>query len=258
MQGFGDLAMARFTTIAMMAGLAAVAAAPATATPTAAHIYALNGSLSDSNGGPSLALVGTPTLGATGVTFAYGQGLSLAIGAFDDSQTYSVAIDFSFDSVGRYNRVLNTSGNDNGLYIHSGDGLPAPAVNYYHGGPQDGAAFATGVLHQLLFTRDISGISIYLDGINALNTAAFGSSALGSNPARFFIDDGSEMTSGYVDSICTFNGKLGASDAAALAGGSCAVTASQGAVPEPASWALLAGGFGLVGGALRRRKIVFA
>jgi hypothetical protein len=28
----------------------------------------------------------------------------------------------------------------------------------------------------------------------------------------------------------------------------------QGSVPEPASWAMMLGGFGLVGGAMRRRK----
>jgi hypothetical protein len=34
--------------------------------------------------------------------------------------------------------------------------------------------------------------------------------------------------------------------------------AGPGAVPEPASWALMLGGFGLVGAALRRRTIAFA
>jgi hypothetical protein len=32
------------------------------------------------------------------------------------------------------------------------------------------------------------------------------------------------------------------------------LSANTGAVPEPASWALMLGGFGLVGGAMRSRK----
>ena len=36
------------------------------------------------------------------------------------------------------------------------------------------------------------------------------------------------------------------------------VSVTEGAVPEPASWALMVGGFGLVGGAMRSRKTVLA
>jgi hypothetical protein len=35
-------------------------------------------------------------------------------------------------------------------------------------------------------------------------------------------------------------------------------TAAPAAVPEPASWAMMLGGFGLVGGALRRRRTTLA
>ena len=38
-----------------------------------------------------------------------------------------------------------------------------------------------------------------------------------------------------------------------------AAPASQvAAVPEPASWALMLGGFGMIGGVMRRRKVTFA
>jgi len=49
---------------------------------------------------------------------------------------------------------------------------------------------------------------------------------------------------------------IGGSDLAGYYGptGSSAFTLTSGAVPEPASWALMLGGFGLVGGAMRRRR----
>ena len=39
------------------------------------------------------------------------------------------------------------------------------------------------------------------------------------------------------------------------ASGTLSVPPSIGAVPEPASWAMFIGGFGLIGGAMRRRKM---
>ncbi len=52
-------------------------------------------------------------------------------------------------------------------------------------------------------------------------------------------------------------------DALADGGAFHATTASiyaefSGSVPEPASWAMMLAGFGLVGGTLRRRRVVFA
>lgn len=38
-------------------------------------------------------------------------------------------------------------------------------------------------------------------------------------------------------------------------GGTAVFSYASGSVPEPASWALMLGGFGLVGGAMRRRKV---
>ena len=116
-----------------------------------------------------------------------------------------------------------------------------------------------GGMHQLLFTRDEPGLSVYLDGVNALDAGAYSSSTVTGAVALFLDDQSEEAPRGFIDSVCTFDRKLGASDAAALAaGGSCGNALAFGGVPEPASWMLLMGGFGLVGGTLRRRRIAFA
>jgi len=216
-----------------------------------AHSYSLDGTLADALGGPSLSLVNGATLGPSGVSFAAGQGLALTSAAFSDSNTYSIGLDFSFSSLQNYNRIINSNGVDAGLYIHNAFD---PVVDYYHFGAYDGGAFSVGDIHHLLFTRDDNGISVYLDGSNVLNTAPFSSSVITSSTVLFFVDDQSENAPGFVDSICTYNSKLSASDAAALAGGSCVANGNGGAVPEPASWTMLVGGFGLVGAATRRRR----
>jgi hypothetical protein len=183
----------------------------------------------------------------------------LSATAFANAHAFSIALDFRFDDLDRYNRILNFDGSDSGLYIHEGDGLGAPAVTYYEGIAHNGATFSAGAIHQLLFARDDDGVSVYLDGVNALNVGAYSSSAA-SQAVKLFIDDqAEEAPSGFLDSVCVFNGKLGAGDAATLAaGGGCGNALVDGGVPEPASWALLTAGFGLVGGTLRRRRIAFA
>lgn len=243
------------------AAVSAFAAAPVLAQPTAAHVYTLNNTLADANGGPSLVFAGSgdAVLGTSGVTFQGGQGLSLDPSAFASTNVYSIAIDFSFSSwsIDGYNRVLNTNAADSGLYVQ-GTVVP-PTLNYYEGGDHAGGVFDLDVMHHLLFTRDDSGVSIYVDGATAIDTTAFLSSVLGVDPVLFFLDNTIESGGGYVDSICTYDAKLSAGDAEALGSGSCAGTREltppqQGAVPEPASWLTMVVGFCLLGAAMRRRR----
>jgi len=247
----------RFRFIPIAAVIGAAAGPAAAATPI--HAYTLEGSLADALGGPALTLVNGATLGASGVSFTADQGLALSSAAFADAHAFSIALDFRFDDLDRYNRILNFDGSDNGLYIHEGDGLGAPAVTYYEGIAYNGATFGTGTIHQLLFAREDDGVSVYLDGVSALNAGAY-SSSVASQAVKLFLDDqAEEAPSGFLDSVCIFNGRLGAGDAAALAaGGGCGNALVEGGVPEPASWVLLVGGFGLVGGTLRSRRIAFA
>ncbi|MDE2619485.1 MAG: PEPxxWA-CTERM sorting domain-containing protein, partial [Sphingomonadales bacterium] len=63
--------------------------------------------------------------------------------------------------------------------------------------------------------------------------------------ANFFIDDTAtsqgEASAGYIQSLTLFDSPT-----------------QTAAVPEPATWALMMAGFGLVGAALRRRKAIAA
>lgn len=244
------------------AALSSFAALPVLAQPAATHVYTLNNTLADANGGPALGFAGpggNATLGGAGVTFESGQGLSLDSSAFASSNVYSIALDFSFSSwsVDGYDRVLNTNGADSGLYVQ-GTVVP-PTLNYYEGMNHAGGVFDLNVMHHLVFARDDAGISIYVDGASAVDTNAFLSSVLGSNPVLFFLDNTIESGGGYVDSICTYDVKLSARDAETLGGGSCAanrdlVPPQRGAVPEPASWLMLVAGFGFLGAVMRRGR----
>lgn len=244
------------------AALSSLTAMPVLAQPAATHVYTLNDTLADANGGPALTFAGpngSAVLGASGVTFEGGQGLALDSSAFASTNVYSIAMDFSFSSwsVDGYNRVLNTNAADSGLYVQ-GTVVP-PTLNYYEGMDHAGGVFDLDVMHHLLFTRDDSGISIYMDGAAAVDTTAFLSSVLGVNPVLFFLDNTIESGGGYVDSICTYDVKLTAGDAEALGGGSCAGNREvgppqEGAVPEPASWLTMLAGFGILGVTMRRRR----
>jgi len=84
--------------------------------------YELNGSLAESNGGPSLVSYGG-TLGSTGYTFGVNQGLSLSDTGI--SNAYSIDIRFYFDDVNAsldgYQRILDFKNrtSDSGLYSAS-------------------------------------------------------------------------------------------------------------------------------------------
>jgi hypothetical protein len=244
--------------------LSAGAASATAVVPT--HVYDLDNSLTDAKGGPSLTLVNGATLGATGVTFTAGEGLALTGAAFASQTAYSIALDFRFDSLPtKFSRILNSSSNngisrpDDGLYVHYGDGQPVPVMDYYSVGAayDGGPEFTIGAnsLHHILFARDEGATSVYLDGVSVLNLTSVASSVMGSS-LLFFIDDGAEQAPGFVSAICTYDGKVGASDAAMIGGGACSAAFSGGAnaVPEPASWAMMIGGFALTGAAMRRRR----
>lgn len=211
--------------------------------PAPSHDYRLDGTLADSLGGPSLTPIGAPTQTPTGVNFFAGNGIALAGSAFTNPASYSVALDFRIDSnpsPDGYGRIIDTSGNDNGFYTFGQD------LVYYEAGRQGSTPFSFGVPHQVIFARDATGISVFVDGAAGFSVPANASSLL--DPAgqiRFFVDDGAENLTGFVDRIRTFDTALTGSQANAL---------FVAAVPEPGTWALLIGGFGAVGVGLRRRR----
>jgi hypothetical protein len=233
---------------------ALLAGAPAQAALIPVLSYDLDNSLASSVGGPSLTLSGTASLGPTGVTFTNigeshnGLVLADAATAIGSGTVYSAELYFQFSDVTPYDRVLNGNNADRGLYINAGK------VNYYEAGPLFGSTFTANTLHHLVFARDGSGATIYLDGAQSLTIADYASSSL-TGSLRFFIDDAFEEGSGSVDFIRLYDSKLSAGDVATLYNGGTPLGASAltGSVPEPASWAMLIAGFALAGGAMRRR-----
>lgn len=79
---------------------------------TPARTYQLNNSYADTNGG---------SLGATGYTFAAGQGPNVS-NALTNTGEYSTEMVFRFDQVDAYHSTLNFNGlnSDNAVYCQSG------------------------------------------------------------------------------------------------------------------------------------------
>jgi hypothetical protein len=80
----------------------------------------------------------------------------------------------------------------------------------------------------------------------------------GSAPAGSYIFYDASIYAQYYDAAGNHLGDVQFFDTCAAQDASCAfqrdVTAAAAAVPEPASWALMLSGFGLMGGALRRQR----
>jgi hypothetical protein len=183
--------------------------------------YDLNGSLTESSGGPSLVSDGG-ALGTTGgYYFGQNKGLSLSgTGAFD---SYSIDIKFYFNSVTMssdgYQRILDFKNRtlDEGLYSLNG------AATYFvgccsglggTGGSSSGPVFVAGQLADLLVTRDSSGL--FTAAVNGTTAFSFvdstGLATLSgpNNVINFFMDDFQSLTNypnqpeagtGFIESI---------------------------------------------------------
>jgi len=247
---------------AAAAALAAVFVSGATQAATPTHSYEFSGNLADQLGGASMQLnPGAPSSysgvgDAAGFDFAFNQGPNVA-NAFASSDIYSIEMYFSLDSVGGgYRRLVDFKNNttDEGLY-YLGDSL----VLYNTNLPFDVNA-TSGQLAHLVLTRDAgSQFKVYYNGALALSQSDAAGRARLTGPnriVRFFDDDGSsEASSGFVDFIRTYDVALGASDVAGLYNAGAPVRVDGvGAVPEPATWAMMILGLGGVGAAMRARR----
>ncbi len=239
----------KFVSLGVIA-LFAAAAAPASA--VLVHDFQLNGSLSDAFGGPDIVNNGG-TLGATGITFGANQGPTL--GGFANTGVYSVALSFSHDVSNGYRKILDfkTRTSDNGLYNLNQN------LNFYPITTSPTPNFADGVLASVVLTRDASGLTTgYVNGVQYIQFVDSNNLAVIDTELNFLRDDFAtgerEAAAGFLDSICVYDTALtGAEVAAQTCSGS-----GVGAVPEPATWALMIAGFGFVGTALRRRTALTA
>ena len=80
------------------------------------HVYELDGSLADTMGGPDLVALGG-TLTAGGYDFEANEGLNLSSASIDPGE-YTIEIDFSFDALSSYQKILDFKGlvADTGIY----------------------------------------------------------------------------------------------------------------------------------------------
>jgi hypothetical protein len=226
-------------------GLAATFIASAAQAQT--HVYYLNGTYADANGGPSLVPDGG-ALTAAGYLFGMNQGLGLT-GAL--ASNYSLVFRASLDQVDGFRKMVDyrDRSTDLGYYTLN---TSAYLYNVANGLP---GAYAPGVLAVTVLTRDAgtSMFTAYVNGVSqfTVNDGDIASAAL-SPLLRFFEDDFNtsqrEASAGFVNYIATYDRVLTASEVANLQIGT-------NVVPEPASLTLMVTGLaGVLVAARRRRK----
>ena len=214
------------------------------------HVYHLNGTLADQNGGPSLVSDGG-LLSASGYFFDNNKGLSLS-NVFATDQSYSLVIH------SRFNGILGAVGwqkivdfwdrtSDHGMYSYFGSADFDPYTLTV------GVDYQPGVFSTTILTRDASDLTlrIYVDGIHRYTiTDGGGYSNFNPGIARFFEDDyvtnETEFGGGLVDYIATYNTVLSDEDAVNISNG-LVVT------PEPSTLVFLATGLFATIGVARRR-----
>lgn len=190
------------------------------------------------------------TLGATGIAFAFNGGPTVSgIGALAN---YTIDIGFTLEAVSGYRKLIDFSNraSDAGYYNLNGSlvAFPLPIGS--------ATVFAANTPVRLTLSRTSAGlITGYIDGVqifSAMDAANNSQTAInGLNPLHFFRDDfqvPNEASPGFVDYIRIFDTAITPGEA----------EPQPGAVPEPATWAMMLLGFGAMGASLRRRAKVSA
>lgn len=216
------------------------------------HSYDLNGTLTDTYGGPSLTVGSGTSFTANGLNF--GANPNLALSSVITSPVYSIETYFKFtDSSSGYRKIIDFDNytSDNGLYSHNGN------LEFY--GPNSegvGAQISSGTMVDVLLTRDSSNnVTGYVNGVQQftfIDSSNYGVFSGTNNVANFFTDDtvssGSEASAGYADFIRTYTTALTPTQAAANY-----AAISGASAPEPAPLSLLLTGI-LAGGGIRLRR----
>jgi len=244
--------------LALLAGAPFVSSA-AQAVVTPSHIYEFDGDARELRGGPTMVegrnpdylLLGRPE---GGMRFGANQGPKVG-GVFARPDVYSVEMFFSLDNLSNYRRVLDFKNGteESGLYMRNG------ALAFYGPDKFDTMTIRPGEMIHVVLTRDAEGIVRgFANGSqrwsfeDSLDLAVFDSQY---GLARFFMDDGREAASGFVDFIRLYDRVLSGAEVADLYNGGAPIrTFEAAAVPEPASWAMMIGGFALVGRSMRRHR----
>jgi hypothetical protein len=241
----------RFVSFAILGAAASALGLAASAQATLVADFELNGSLANSAGTAATLTNNGATQTATGLDFAINQGPTLSgLGAL---AAYTIDMTFTIDALNGprgngYIKLIDFSNltSDNGYYSHNG------YMNSYPLGDQGAAPeFAANTPIRLTLSRDNAGlITAYIDDAliySASDPFDFSKTAIdGLNPLTFFQDDSAtaygEASAGSLDYIRIYDTAITPGDA------------TPAAVPEPATWAMFIGGFGLVGASMRRKR----
>jgi len=219
-------------------GIACIASLIAWAAPAQAALiydFQLNGSFANAVGADSIRPSGG-SLGATGYAFGANQGLSIEL--TETLSVYTIEAAFHLSAVDRYRKIIDFKNlsSDYGLYTLAGQLAFFP---YALGG----ASIAPGEDVVATLSRDAAGtVSATLNGIQVWTMIDHdGHAVFDSGFIHLFMDDTDyqdDQTAGFINYVQVYD----TSPVAAP-------------VPEPATWAMMIGGFALVGAALRRRKV---
>lgn len=170
-----------------------------------------------------------------------------------DANAYSIEAYFSFDSTSGWRRIIDTKdrSEDTGFYVLSG-GLQLYPSNVGTG------TFLPDTYNHVILTFNGSTAVAYLDGVAQSTQATDYYSLPASNVISLFLDNTAgpaqtEYSAGKIAWARFYDGALTAEEA---------MTAYQAAVgfevpppvPEPGTYALLAGGLAVVAVAVRRRR----
>jgi hypothetical protein len=238
---YGGLSVSKV--MILLAASAAMVSMPASA--ALIGDFRLDGTLANQVAGP-LAITNNNggVLGATGISFGAGQGPDVS--GFASPSAYSVETRFTLATVSGYRRLLDFLGgtSDSGLYVLNS------RLNFYPITTGGTAPFAANTPATLVFTRNGAGDSVgYVNGVQMISFTNASETALTST-LRLFRDDGIENSAGSVDYVRIYDTALTAAEVQSLTPPSVA-----GAVPEPATWAMMIIGFGLMGASMRRRAL---
>jgi hypothetical protein len=171
------------------------------------------------------------------------------------ADSYSIALTFKFNErQGAWRRIFDVSGRslDSGFYVDPSNNLavyPTSGSN---------VAFDSGVYRNVVLTVSGSTVAAYIDGGQSFSTTS-SVLTIGDDPLVFFADNilaggQQEWSSGSIAALRVFDGVLTAEEIATLNGDPFVEPPVPG-VPEPASWAMMIAGFGLIGEAMRRRSV---